>query len=248
MSEMGFYSLSTGKLLKTKKCRLKNFPTRYVGSFYRNLVDNVDNFIWSDFYGKTANDSNIPAEDMQTYILAASNFAKGIQSDINHYVTKDRINNASFRQKLDPISKNILRWQNPLELVFEDIFTFDSENPIVGALLRELDVGKKVLASDLIKQAPGPPGEDFAIRNRLNKLRDRQEPTNNNNNISPPTSPPALPPPPGPGPFILPPPPQPDNSFGNFHIPAQLSSANFGNRDQESTGNLFASQIQTDSC
>ena len=46
---------------------------------------------------------------MQTYILAASNFAKGIQSDINHYVTKDRINNASFRQKLDPISKNILR-------------------------------------------------------------------------------------------------------------------------------------------
>ena len=96
MSEMGFYSLSTGKLLKTKKCRLKNFPTRYVGSFYRNLVDNV-------------NDSNIPAEDMQTYILAASNFAKGIQSDINHYVTKDRINNASFRQKLDPISKNILR-------------------------------------------------------------------------------------------------------------------------------------------
>ena len=98
MSEMGFYSLSTGKLLKTKKA-----------GFYRNLANNVDNFIGSDFYGKIANDSNIPAEDMQTYILTTSDFAKGIQSDINHYLTKDRINNASFQQKLHPISKNILR-------------------------------------------------------------------------------------------------------------------------------------------
>ena len=78
-------------------------------------------------------------------------------------MTKDRINNASFQQKLDRISKNILRGQNPFELVFEDISTFDAENPIVGSLLRELDVGK-VLASDLIKQVPGPPDQDFAIR------------------------------------------------------------------------------------
>ena len=75
--------------------------------------------------------------------MAASDFAKGMQTDINHYVTKDRINNTSFRQKLDPISKNILRRQNPLELVFEDISTFDAKNPIVGSLLKEFDVGKK---------------------------------------------------------------------------------------------------------
>ena len=58
--------------------------------------------------------------------------------DINHYVTKDRINNASFRQNLDPVSKDIIRRQNPLELVFEDISTFDAENPIVGSLFKEL--------------------------------------------------------------------------------------------------------------
>ena len=57
-------------------------------------------------------------------ILATSDFLKGIQTDINHCVTNDRINNASFSQKLDPISKNITRRQNPLELVFEDISTF----------------------------------------------------------------------------------------------------------------------------
>ena len=65
-----------------------------------------------------------------------------MQTDINHYVTKSRINDASFRQKVDPISKNILRRQNLLELVFEDISTFDAENPIVGNLLREIDIKK----------------------------------------------------------------------------------------------------------
>ena len=67
-------------------------------------------------------------------------------------MTKGRINNASFRQKLDPISKNIIRRQNPLEFVFEDVSTFDAESPIVGTLLKELDVGKKGIASELIKK------------------------------------------------------------------------------------------------
>ena len=141
MSEMGFYSLPTGKLTKkTKKKKLKNFPAGYVGSFYRNLANNVDTFIGSDFYSRIANDSNILSEDNQKYILATSDSAKGMQTDIdiNHYVTKDRINNASFRQNLDPVSKDIIRRQNPLELVFEDISTFDAENPIVGSLFKEL--------------------------------------------------------------------------------------------------------------
>ena len=196
MSDIYFYSLPTGKLhKKTKQRRLKNFPAGYFGSFYRNLADNVDNFLGSDFYEQIANDYNLPLEDVQKYILAMSDFTKGIQTDINHYVTKDKINNASFRQKLDPISKNILRKQNPLELVFEDIFTFDAENPIVGSLLRELDVGKKSLASDLIKNAPGPPGKNFEIEKRLNKLKDFEpiEKNNSNNDLSPPPSPPSFP-------------------------------------------------------
>ena len=58
-------------------------------------------------------------------------------------MTKYRINNASFRQKLDAISKNIIRRQNPPELIFEDMSTFDAENPVVGFSLKGLDVGKK---------------------------------------------------------------------------------------------------------
>ena len=84
----------------------------------------------------------------------------------------DRINNVSFRQKFDPISKNTLRQQNPLELVFEGISTFDAENPIVISLLKELDVGKKVLVSSLVRNTAGQPEQDFTIQNRLDRLID----------------------------------------------------------------------------
>ena len=144
MSENGFYLLPVNKLYKKEDTRLlKNFPAGYVRSFYRNLADNID--IGSDFYSRITADANISREDVQKYILATSDFAKSIQTDINYYVTRDRINDASFRQKLDQISKNNLRRQNPLELVFEDISTFDEENPIVGSLLREIDLKKKTV-------------------------------------------------------------------------------------------------------
>ena len=82
---------------KEKQKKLKIFPAGYVGNFYRHLADNADNFLGSEFYGRIANDANLPSEDVQKYILATSDFAKGIQHDINHDVTRDRINDASYR-------------------------------------------------------------------------------------------------------------------------------------------------------
>ena len=182
-----------------------------------------------------------------------------MQTDIKNYLTKDRINNASFRQKLDPINKNILSRQNPLELVFEDISSFDAENPINGPLLRELDRGKKLMVDDLIKKAPGPPGVDFAIRNRLVRLKERK-----NNTSPPPPSPPTtqyfLPPPPSPPffPFNLPPPPAPppdspilpppptDQIFPpQPPLPPPSSSFCFPTEPMVPSNNLFGSQTQT---
>ena len=118
MSDFGFFLLPTNKLYKKENTKkLKNFPAGYVGSFYRNLADSINTN--SDFYSRIAADADIPKEDVQKYILATSDFAKSIQTDINHYVTRDRINNASFRQRSDPICKNILRRQDPLELVLK---------------------------------------------------------------------------------------------------------------------------------
>ena len=161
------------------------------------MAENVDNVIGSDFYSRITADADIPREDVQKYILVTSDFAKSIQTDINHYVTWDRINDASFRQKLDPISKNILRRQNPLELVFEDISTFDAENPIVGSLLREFDIKKKQSDSDFIKSLPSQTGNKFEIKKRLDILRHGGKNSNfgnnnNNNNFSSGGDPPSF--------------------------------------------------------
>ena len=137
-AEMSFISSLTGKLhKKTETKKLKNFPASYVGKFYRSLANNVNNAVTFDFYGSIANDANILSNDVQKYLLATSDFAKGMQDDINHYVTRDRLNNVSFRQQLDLISKNTFRPQNPPELVFEDIFAFDVQNLLAGSLLQE---------------------------------------------------------------------------------------------------------------
>ena len=121
------------------------------------------------------------SEDVQKYLLATSDFAKSIQTDINHYVTRDRINNASFRQKYS-ISKSTLRRQNPLELVFEDVSTLDAENPIVGSLLREIAIKKRQSNSDFIRSLPSHPGKEFEIQKSLDKLRGTNSNVFNNNN------------------------------------------------------------------
>ena len=85
---MSFVSLPTAKIHKeTKTKNLKNFPIGYVGKFYRNLANDVDNAITSDFYSRITNDAGIPSSNVQKYLHATSDFAKGLQNNINDYVT-----------------------------------------------------------------------------------------------------------------------------------------------------------------
>ena len=94
-------SLPTNKLHQKTETKIISFPACYVGRFYRNLANNVDSTVNSDFDGRNTNHK----EDK--YLLATRNFAKGMQDDINLFITYDRLNNASFMRKLDPISKNV---------------------------------------------------------------------------------------------------------------------------------------------
>ena len=88
MSNTGFYLLPTNKLYKKENTKiLKNFPASYVGNFYRNLSDRVNN-VQSNFLSTISHDTSIPKDDVQKYLLATSDFAKSIQTDINHYVTR----------------------------------------------------------------------------------------------------------------------------------------------------------------
>ena len=186
------------------------------------MAYNVNSSCGSDFYGRITMDADIPTDN------------------INHYKTSYRIMNASFRQKLYPVIQNILRRENPLELVFDDISTFDAQNLIVTRTWCR----KKDIASELIKKArpTNPPfaRTDYVIQNRLNRLKSNNEYFNKNNGdgnngrISPQWlpaifnnfQPPSQPPPPPtfhnfiPLPPLQPPPPPP--TFNNFLSPPSL--------------------------
>ena len=142
-----------------------------------------------------------------------------LQNDIIHYITRDRLNNASFRQRLDPIAENVFQRQNPLELVLENISTFDAQNRVVGWLLQELDIGKKDLASELIKKTSRP-GTDLDMQKRLETLQKDNSKFNNNNNNWAPLPPPSLS---SFNNFILPPPPLPPPSFNSFQTDFQVT-------------------------
>ena len=68
-------------------------------------------------------------------------------------MTRGRHNQASFRRKLDPIEKSVWRTENPLALLFKDVANFDAQNPVIGSLLREIDLGKRSANSDMIKKS-----------------------------------------------------------------------------------------------
>ena len=62
---MGFIFLPSGKLhKKTETKKLKNFPAGYMGRFYRDLVNNVDSAVSSDFCCRITDDADTPSDNI----------------------------------------------------------------------------------------------------------------------------------------------------------------------------------------
>ena len=97
--------------------------------------------------------------------------------------------------------------------MFKHLKHFDAQNPVIGNLIKEIEIGKKKDLIKILKDAPDI--IDLELRSRLNMLRDDETfnpdgNNNNNNNLPPP--PPFFPP--YFGPDQLPqPPPSPTNFF-----------------------------------
>lgn len=176
---MVFYSLPMGKLNKKAKVKkLNNLPSNFETDFSKNWLENVhSSSLSSDFWRKII--SEAPSQDVKDYLLATSEYEKQIQEDIDLYITRDRLKEASFRRKLDRIAKYVIRKQNPIELVFKDISTFDAQNLVIGALLIEIDIGKKNIFSKIISKVPSI--VDLDIKSRLQQLRDYHNNLGNKN-------------------------------------------------------------------
>lgn len=89
------------------------------------------------------------------------------------YITKDRPSKTSYYRKLDQMLKNLLRRQNPLELVFKDISTFDSQNLINESLVKETEIRENDTANELVKITLNLLDIELHLKlNNLEKLND----------------------------------------------------------------------------
>ena len=142
MSEMGFYLLPTGKLHKKKTKRagwkifLQDILIVFIGIWLITLI-----ILLGLIFTEELHMIQIYHQKKYRNIFLQLLISLRVFKLTSFTAWQEAINNASFQQKHDPISKNILWRQNPLEIAIEDISTFDAENLIVGSLLREL--GKK---------------------------------------------------------------------------------------------------------
>ena len=80
--------------------------------------------------------------------------------------------------------------QNLIDFLFKELKHFDVQNPLIGNLIMEIDIGKKKHLSKMLKGAPDI--LDLELRLKLNRLRDDEifnpdrNNNNNNNNLPPP--------------------------------------------------------------
>ena len=137
----GFISLPRNRIHKKEETKKLNLPGNFVESVCKDFLYGIDFSQDNSFQQQLVN--NPLSEDVKKFLLATSNSGEQIQGELDLYVTSTRLNEASFRRRLDLISKNIIRNKNPVELLFKDVNHFDAQNPVIGCLIKEIDVGKK---------------------------------------------------------------------------------------------------------
>ena len=83
--------------MKKKKVKKpNNLPTNFERPLYKNWAEETDSALGSDFQRKIVSEEP-PSNDVKNYLLATSEFGQEIQSDIDLYVTKGKLSEASFR-------------------------------------------------------------------------------------------------------------------------------------------------------
>ena len=142
---MSYYSLLCVKLHKKDEVKkLNNLTSNYSRLFYKDRANDVGVDLPSTIASKILVEGQPLTDDIKSFLLGTSDYARGIQSDIELYVTRGRHNQGSFRYKLDPIEKSVWRTENLLALLLKDVANFDVQNPVIGSLLREIDLEKEV--------------------------------------------------------------------------------------------------------
>ena len=79
---------------------------------------------------------------MQKYLLATGLLKDSIQDSLDMIVTDEKFNNAAVKRVLDTKYPLVMKKSNLIDVVFKHKWKFDTQNPIIGALLTQIQSGK----------------------------------------------------------------------------------------------------------
>ena len=91
----GYISLPRDRIHKKVETIKLNFASNFRESFFIDFSQD------NDFQQQLVN--NPLSKDVKKFLLATSNFGEEMQEKLDIYVTNNRLNEASFRKRLDPI-------------------------------------------------------------------------------------------------------------------------------------------------
>ena len=131
---------------------------------------------------------------LQKYLLATGLLKDSIQNSLDMIVTNGKFNNARIRRALDTKYPTIMRKPNPIDIVFKDKAKFDTQNPVIGKLLSQIQTDKndKALQKQLEK---APSIKDLKIAEKLEHLKQFNNDNNNNDDDDDNDDAPFIPPP-----------------------------------------------------
>ena len=79
---------------------------------------------------------------LQKYLLATGLLKDSIQDSLDMIVADGKFNNASVRRALNTTYPLVMKKSNPIDVVFKNKVKFDTQNPIIGTLLTQIQSGK----------------------------------------------------------------------------------------------------------
>ena len=117
----------------------------------------------------------------QKYLLVTGILKDSIQNSLDMIVTDGKFTNAGIRRALDTKYSTIMKKPNPIDVVFKDKAKFETQNPVIGKLLSQIQTDKNNKA--LQKQLENAPLiKDLQIAEKLERLTQLNNIDNNDNN------------------------------------------------------------------
>ena len=102
-------------------------------------------------------DSIMDNLNLRKYLLATVLLKDCIQDSLNITAVVGKLNNASARRALDTKYPSVMKKSNPIDNFYKDKAKFDSQNPIIGTLLTQIQSGKTKTEKAIENQLKGVP-------------------------------------------------------------------------------------------